>query len=225
MTRIVTDDWLRAQYLDAGRSCADIGHEIKRDSTTVRLWLLAARIPTRPRGSNPAVHFKKGTTSAFKGRRHTPEAIAKVRAATVADGRVPYLKNGVHHTKGKRGAVVANWKGGVTPERQTLYRSEAWRDAIKVTWKRADARCERCGIDYRTVKRGPRGTFHVHHLLSFVCRELRTEPTNLALLCTPCHRFVHSSRNVAGMFLAEPIPAASVPTLFDLDAPAAAAAT
>lgn len=188
-------------YIVEGLDCPDIGRGYQRDSKTVLWWLRQARIPTRPRGSNPAVHFKAGVRSAFAGRKHRPESIAKVRASTLADGRVPYLRDGRHWLKGSPPAANGRWLGGVTPERQAFYRSPEWKAACVVVWHRADAKCERCAKDHRLIDRTVE-SFHVHHIVSFAVRELRAEPTNLAPLCQDCHRWVHGKANTAREFLA-----------------------
>jgi predicted HNH restriction endonuclease len=48
-----------------------------------------------------------------------------------------------------------------------------------------------------------RGTFHIHHVVSFMVRELRAEPDNLVLLCKKCHLFVHSRKNKTSEFIKE----------------------
>lgn len=191
--------WLRQKYLVEGLGCPQIGALVDRDAKTILHWLRKYGIPTRPRGSNYRQNLSNGRP---KGWHHTPEAIAKVREATIRDGRVPYLKDGVHHMKGKRGPVVHNWKGGVTPERQTVYRSDEWRAAVKVVWQRDNAICQRCGLDHRTVDRRA-VKFHVHHIVSFAVRERRADPANLVLLCDACHHYVHSRENVNREFLGE----------------------
>lgn len=194
---------LRRLYVEEGLGCPEIGARYERDGKTVHYWLRCAGIPTRPRGANPRVWFPKGHTRSF-GRRKDAAEIAKIRDATIARGGVPYLRDGRHWLKGARPDANPNWKGGATPERQAFYRSPEWKAACVVVWHRADARCERCGLDHRTVDRraGPR--FHVHHIVSFVVKALRAEPTNLALLCRPCHLFVHSKANEAREFLLPP---------------------
>ena len=46
---------------------------------------------------------------------------------------------------GKRGEDTPNWKGGVTPERQSVYNSLEWKAAIKAVWKRDHSECQICG--------------------------------------------------------------------------------
>lgn len=192
---------LRRLYSDEKRGCPEIGRLYERDAKTVLWWLRQAGIPTRKRGQNKAVQFKKGERSRFAGRRHTPEALPKVREATIRRGGVPYLRNGQHWLKGQPPSANGRWLGGVTPERQAFYRSPEWKAACVIVWHRADARCERCGKDHRTIDR-KKDRFHVHHIVSFAVRALRAEPTNLALLCWDCHLFVHSKANVKREFLA-----------------------
>jgi 5-methylcytosine-specific restriction endonuclease McrA len=198
--------WLRAKYHDEGLSCVDIGRLVQRDPKTIHLWMRDAGIPTRPRGSDVRQHFVKGQRSAHAGRRHTPEARAKIRAATIARGGVPYLKNGVHHLKGKRGPATPNWKGGVTPERQAVQRTPEWKAAVRALWRRADAHCERCRADFRVVRKQNGRAFHAHHLLTFAVRATRLDLANLVLLCHGCHNWVHSDANAARWYLAEPLP-------------------
>lgn len=191
---------LRRLYIDENLGCPDIGKLYERDPKTVFWWLRQAGIPTRPRGADERQHFKKGQLSAFAGHKHRPESIEKVKASTIADGRVPYLKNGQHWLKGQPPEKNGRWKGGLTPERQAFYHSPEWKTACKAVWTRANAKCERCGLDHRTIDR-KKVRFHVHHIVSFQVRELRAEVSNLALLCQPCHMWVHGKQNVARTFL------------------------
>jgi hypothetical protein len=57
------------------------------------------------------------------------------------------------------------WKGGITPERQQFYSTEEWSDAVKGVWKRDNAICQNCKKHHNTTK--SRGTFHIHHIVSF----------------------------------------------------------
>lgn len=191
--------WCEQKYVVEGLGCPEIGQLVHRDPKTVYYWLQKHGIPTRPRGADVRQHFAKGTQLRL-GVKHTPETIAKVRQASLERGAVPYLRNGEHFNKGKRGAVVANWKGGVTPERQTFYRSDEWKAAVKAVWKRADAKCERCGLNHRTIDRRA-SKFHVHHIVTFAVKELRCDVDNLVLLCRPCHLWVHSNANTERQFI------------------------
>lgn len=192
-----------AQQLD----CVQIGAMVQRDPTSIHHWLTKLEIPTRPRGSNHKQNLLQGQRVGF---RHSEQSKEVIRAASIARGAVPYLRGGVHFNKGKRGAVVHNWKGGITPERQAFYRTDQWKHAVAFVWHREDAHCQQCGLDYRDVDRNTE-RFHIHHIVPFEVVELRTEPTNLALLCNPCHYFAHSKRNLLALFLACPLsPAVDV---------------
>jgi hypothetical protein len=195
-----TREWLEHAYVVRERGCPDIGRELHRDASTIRLWLKEAGIPTRPRGTTreSAANRRRGQ-GALRGRGHTPESIEKIRAATVADGRVPYLRDGEHWLKGAAPDANPNWKGGATPERQAFYRSAEWKAACVAVWKRADACCERCGLDQREV-RGEQ-TFHIHHVVGFHVQELWAVVSNLRLLCLGCHQWVHSRANETGELL------------------------
>ena len=126
-------------YTVLGLGCPDIGWLYERDAKTVLWWLRQAGIPTRPRGSNTAAQFKAGQPSAFKGRRHSPESIDKVRAASLARGAVPYLRGGQHWLAGAAPEQNPNWNGGATPERQEFYRSPEWKAAVRYVWARDNA--------------------------------------------------------------------------------------
>lgn len=99
----------------------------------------------------------------------------------------------------RRGELNPRWLGGVTPERQAFYTSDAWRAACSAVWKRDKARCQRCGLIHSEQPDMP---MHVHHIVSFRVKELRADSDNLVLLCEACHHFVHSRRNTNGDFLA-----------------------
>lgn len=104
-------------------------------------------------------------------------------------------KNGMY---GVRGEKHPNWQGGLTPERQACYSSREWANAVKVVWARDKKTCQRCGLRYKKTV-----AFHIHHIVSFQVRELRTEPSNLVLLCIDCHHFVHSPANTERLFIKE----------------------
>lgn len=202
--RDASRDELYALYVVQRLTCPMIAKSLSRDPKTIWEWLKHYQIPTRPRGSETASRgygFQVGKPSAWLGRKHTAESKERFRQLRLADGHVPYLKNGVHHLKGKSGADTPNWRGGVTPARQSFYQSEEWRSACVAVWKRDNAMCRRCAADHRALSQSERGSFHVHHIISFMVVALRAEPTNLVLLCADCHRFVHSRKNTQREFL------------------------
>lgn len=195
-----TKEWLEAEYLEKGKGANEIAKEIGRDPKRVWEWIRDYGIPTRPRGSDKNQQFKKGDESPFKGRTHTREARERFRQLRLEDGRVPYLKNGKHWLKHKN-AKHPNWKGGLTPERQAFYASDEWKVAVKEVWKRDNAICQRCGKSHNGDRNG--GAFHIHHIVSFSIKSLRSDPENLVLLCKNCHLFIHSKKNINKDYISE----------------------
>lgn len=100
----------------------------------------------------------------------------------------------------KRGELNPNWKGGITPERQEFYQSQAWKDACSAVWKRDKATCQRCGQHRESNLDMP---FHIHHIIGFEVIKMRARRSNLVLLCEVCHNFVHSNQNTKRDFLDE----------------------
>ena len=198
----VTREWLETQYVEKQMNCTQIAHLVNRDPKSVWNWLKDFKIQTRPRGSDKNQQFKKGHQSRL-GVHHSVETRQRLRAIALADGRVPYDSKVGSYMKGKKGAETPMWKGGITPERQSFYSSDEWKEAVKSVWRRTHGVCERCKVKQTKEKRG---TYHIHHVVSFMVRALRAEPSNLVLLCRSCHLFVHSNENKTGEFIKETIP-------------------
>lgn len=196
-------DQLFQMYVIDGMDCTQIASVVSRDPKSVWNWLKGFGIQTRKRGDASAgTQFKAGQESRFKGMRHTEETKSLLRDIAIADGRVPFDPAIGPPLKGKRGASVPTWKGGVTPQRQAFYSTQEWKAASRAVWKRDAASCQRCGrkkSDDRSV------SFDVHHIVGFDCVRLRSEVSNLVLLCEPCHYWVHSSENVDRIFIKENI--------------------
>lgn len=91
-----------------------------------------------------------------------------------------------------RGQNNPLWKGGVTPERQSFYKSDEWKSAVKIVWERDNATCQRCGCRNEA---DIRHEFHIHHVISFKHKEFRADVDNLLLVCKNCHIWIHSSQN------------------------------
>lgn len=192
----VNKEWLHQKYIVEGLDCTQISKIVNRNPKQVWQWLKGYEIPTRKRGTTGNEKYSKG----HKGFKHTDETKEKIRQARLKDGHVPYLRNGVHHLKGKKGADTPNWKGGITAERQATYGSEEWKQASKTVWERDNATCQRCGL-YHNLNRDV--SFDIHHIVSFAVVEKRCDPSNLVLLCEPCHYWVHSSKNINKEFINE----------------------
>jgi len=196
----VDREWLIDKYVNLGMNCVQIGESIGRNPKRVWEWLRDYGIETRPRGSDLSRQWKEGIrTTPWIGRKHSDSTKEKIRMARIRDGRVPYLMpDGSHYMKGRRGPMHHSWQGGLTPEREALSHSDEWISVVKEIWKRADAKCERCGKDHRSVDDRKKDGFHIHHIKPFRVKEYRCDPSNLVLLCRPCHNFVHSRNNVSG---------------------------
>ena len=197
-----TQAWLYDQYITQQKGASQIGKEIGRDGKRVWEWLRDYGIETRARGSDERQWIKPGDVSLFKGRKHKPETRALLSIISKEDGRLPWGKNNDPYWKGKTGSDHPSYKGGHTPERQAFYASPEWAEAVKTIWSRDNATCQRCGIHHNQEK--VRGTFHIHHIVSFMVRDLRAKPENLVLLCRQCHLWVHSRMNAQMEFIVNP---------------------
>lgn len=122
-----------------------------------------------------------------------------IKRRSVAEARrLKYWgSNGVDNPMfNRRGDLNPHWQGGITPERQAFYTSEAWKKACRFVWKRDKAICQRCRI-----RKNEGVPFHIHHIVPFRNKELRADVQNLILLCKVCHNFVHSKKNVKLEFI------------------------
>lgn len=203
MAKLVSKEWLEEQYWTVGLDCVQIGRVVNRDPKTVWNWMKDYGIPTRPRGSNPPPVTPFGKDNPFYGRTHSEDTKNLIREARLRDGHVPGLKDGVHYMKhpAYKQENHPSWKGGITPERQSVYATPEWTEAVKAVWKRDNAMCQRCGKHHNETEH--RGTFHIHHIIGFANKEKRTDPSNLVLLCKICHRWVHGKKNISKDFIQE----------------------
>lgn len=198
----VSKEWLFDHYINKKMDCTQIAHIVNRDPKSVWNWLKDFGISTRPRGGFTCPNcFKKGETSAFKGYTHSEDCKQRLSEIARAEGRVPFDPQIGSYMKGRKGKDTPNWKGGLTPERQALYSSKDWSAVVKKIWSRDKAICQMCGKNHNTVDN--RGTFHIHHIVSFDVKELRLNVDNLILLCRECHLWVHSKKNINKVFLGE----------------------
>lgn len=164
--RPVTREWLEQKYIVEKLDCGAIAKLVKRNSKRIWEWLRDDGIPTRPRG---ALTSKSGFIKGEPSR---------------------FLGH-----KQKSGPDSPHWQGGITPQRQALYASDEWRMAVKIVYARDRKSCRRCGVPQKiSALMGMK--MHVHHIVGFRVKELRTVVSNLILLCKSCHLFVHSKRNV-----------------------------
>lgn len=98
---------------------------------------------------------------------------------------------------GVKGELNHNWRGGVTPERQSFYSTIEWRRASRKVKKRDNLTCQRCKVHVRNLQ----CQIEIHHIESFSVVEKRAEVDNLVMLCQTCHDFVHSKQNTSRLFL------------------------
>lgn len=193
-------EFLIEEYIVKRKSTNQIAREIGRDPKRVWEWLKNYKIKIRPRGTDYGQNFQKGQESAFKGHHHTEEAKEIFRQTQLKHCNLPHF-NGKPHYLTIGDVKPASWKGGITPERQAFYSTAEWKDAVKNVWKRDNAICQRCGKRHNTKK--DRGTFHIHHIISFMDKEKRCNLENLILLCRDCHLWVHSKKNIDKEFIDE----------------------
>ncbi len=98
---------------------------------------------------------------------------------------------------GRTGELSNNWQGGISPERQSLYSSVEWKNAVKEVFKRDNFACVNCGETHK----GRKNPLHIHHLVSFRVKVLRCDIRNLIILCKSCHNWVHSKKNATNKYI------------------------
>ncbi len=97
-------------------------------------------------------------------------------------------------TKGSKNPA---WKGGTTPERQSIQKTDEWKTVVQLIYKRDGYKCKRCGHGHNAGRK-----FHAHHIKSFSkYPDLRLSASNLVTLCNVCHLWVHSKENVNQDFI------------------------
>lgn len=141
--------WLENEYTVNGRSCEEIAAEFGVGPTAIQFWLK-----------------KHGITS-----RNATDA---ARVAYKAGRRVP-LSGELNPMFGKRGH---GWKGGVTPLRQAVYATIAWKRCMRLVRER-DKCCRLCSSITR---------LEFHHIEPFGGAPLLAcDPNNVIWLCRKCH--------------------------------------
>ena len=203
-----TKEWLYQKYVVEGLDCPAIAKIVNRDTKRVWEWLKNLNIPTRSRGNGNGslkTRRKRGDAGTFTGKTHSPESREKIRQARLRDGCVPYLKDGKPWMKGRAGPLSTNWKGGLTPERQRIMMTLEWKKAVKKVWKRDKATCQRCQKKLADLReQNKQAKLHMHHIVNFAddpSSKMSCNPNNLVLLCSPCHKWVHSRKNVNSLFI------------------------
>jgi len=127
-----------------------VGFEVKPSLDRVKFCSRSCAARSRP--------------SPFKGRKTSPEARAKQRAAKL----------------GIRGSAHWNWRGGTSSERKTAMRRDEYRQWRTAVFERDNYTCQSCGA---------RGCeLHADHIQQWSSHpELRFDVCNGRTLCVPCH--------------------------------------
>lgn len=219
----ISRDRLFQLYVVDGMGTYQIARLVGRDPKRVYDWLQGFRIPSRKRkwdtqpGRHP-FHEKAWLEHEYTDKRRSAQEIAaecgvtennvlfflhkfEIPTRSTEEVRAHKYWGAVGPANpmfGKRGRENPNWRGGITPERQAFYLSPEWRSAVPQVWKRDKATCQRCGLEAECGIE-----MHIHHRVAFAFRPLRTEPSNLVLLCDPCHHWVHSRKNTERLLLEE----------------------
>ncbi len=192
--------WLRQKYEAEGLSTYDIAAIVGRDPKRVYEKLIDFGIPTRPRGMNlkgDDCYMKRGNAvNPFQGKKHTAETRAALsRKASVPR---PHLRGEANGMSGRTGETNPNYRGGGSPERQSLYASGDFKAILRYVFARDGYRCQRCG----SPKKGKRG-IHGHHIKGWAEHpESRFDPNNIVTLCRKCHEWVHSVANTERQWIA-----------------------
>ncbi len=222
----ISKERLAELYVAQGLSTYQIAELVGRNPKRVYEWLIGYGIQPRPRTwdtspGNQPFHNKAWLEQEYLSNKRSASEIANECNVTESNILFFLRKHGIRSRSmdtiramkywgargeqnpmfGKRGNKNPHWKGGVTPERQAFYLSSEWKAASIAVWRRDHATCQRCGL-----KMGPGVELHIHHIVSFACRQLRAEPSNLVLLCNLCHDWVHSRKNKQKEWIREDIP-------------------
>jgi len=180
------------KYIKEGLSTYEISKLVSRNPKNIYNKLKDFEIPTRSRAETlkqnawwktGKEHWNTGKTRSEK----TKKAISVARTGK----EYPNLQGENNGMFGKRSA---NWKGGVTPERQKLYATGKWNEIIKVVYKRDNYLCAKC--------KKPNRNIHAHHIKSWAdYPDNRIDLDNLITICKQCHHWIHSKKNTNKEFI------------------------
>lgn len=218
--------WLEQKYIAEGLSTYAIAKIVDRNPKQVWNWIKDYGIPVRERQwdtteNTRPYHDESWLRREYIDKHRSSREIADYFGVTEnnilhflekygIDRRTISEARGVKHWGlpgednpqfGKKGALSGAWKGGSTPERQAVYGSIEWKNAVKAVRKRDKRTCRRCGI--RKGWRDKILIMHIHHIISFINPATRTDPNNLVLLCIDCHHWVHGKENINREFISE----------------------
>lgn len=122
-------------------------------------------------------HFKKGTVSLRKGKKHSEESKRKM-SESLKGRKAPKSAFKKGQTLGEKNV---NWKGGITPENNKLRNSPKARDWRRIIFIRDGFTCQVC--------KNVGGKLQAHHIKSWAkYPKLRFEISNGITLCEECHK-------------------------------------
>ena len=184
----ISKEWLIQKYVNEQLSTYEIGKIVGRDPKSVYRWLVDYGIHTRTRAEtlNKNAWWKNGHTPPMKDKNHSESTKNKI-SKTRVERKIPGNSGEKNGMFGIKGSLHHNWKGGCTPERQSVYASIEWSETVKKVWERDRGFCFKCKEQFKKI--------HIHHIVSFSVPELRYELSNLMTLCPECHHWTHSNKN------------------------------
>lgn len=99
----------------------------------------------------------------------------------------------------RSGPKAPRWRGGLAAANLKLRASGAYKQWKYASRKRANNRCEGCGIENGTTCEccGTQVKLHCHHIKSFAeFPKSRFDPRNSEVLCPKCHNSRHNGKIV-----------------------------
>lgn len=190
--------WFLKHYVDTQLSAKEIAGLINCSETTIFRRLKKFDISSRtPKESHFGhIAWNKGLT------KETDIRIKKCSESKIGIKRPPFSKEWIENlskahqgrqfskehkrrmSEAQKGEKSYNWKGGITPYRTAIWKSESYQEWRNAVFKQDNYTCVRC------LNHG--GKLHAHHILSFAdFLEERFEPDNGATLCKSCHLHIH----------------------------------
>lgn len=172
------ESWLRREYRQEGRTCADIAGELDTTSLTVSRWLRRHDIPTRA----PNARRKRETLSCATCGSPFEAIQSRVDERKYCSRQCYYddldMPTGADH-----------WSWKETPEHRPS--GEEWERLRKQVRKRDGYQCRVCGVSESDLDR----QLDVHHLERVRDSDdprhaVNTDPDNLVSVCRSCHRRV-----------------------------------